>query len=85
MYYTHEYSDKKFEDYDECKDDLIINLDICDYTEHISAKEILRNFFRRKSNTEFCDWLENKTFDITEEIAEELITEHEEEEEAQNL
>ena len=59
MYYTHEYSNEIFEDYADCKEDLIINMDICDYAEHVCFEEILRKFFRRKSSDEFCAWLEN--------------------------
>ena len=81
MYYTNEYNDKKFDDYTDCKEDLITNTSIYDYADRIDSYEILRKFFRKKSNEEFCLWLENAIFEAEEAIAKELITEHEDESE----
>lgn len=80
MYYTHEYSEKAFDDYDDCEDDLILRLSDDDYLEYLPCKSLIHKFLWRTTNDEFCNWFESVLFEIEHTIANELITEHEDEE-----
>lgn len=81
IYYTHEYSNEHFYTYEDCYDDLESVIGIDDYLEYLDCYEILRQFFRRKTNDEFCNWFEGKLYEeILPQIANELISEHEYEE-----
>lgn len=80
MYYTHEYSHEIFNTFEECENDLIQSIDIVEYAERIGSDEILRKFFRRKSDEEFLSWFENKLLELEEELKNDLIFEYEEEE-----
>lgn len=77
MYYTHEYSDERYETLEDCEDDLMQCVDIDEYDWRIGSTEILRHFFRRKTDDEFCDWLENRIIEIEDEIKNDLIFDHE--------
>lgn len=81
MYYTHEYSDEKFDTLEACEIDLSETVDIDEYAWHINITEILLKYFRRKSNDDFCNWFDDKICKIDEEIKNDLIFEHEEESE----
>lgn len=81
MYYTHEYSNEIFDTLEECETDLEETIDADEYAWRISIDELVRKYFRRKSNEEFCNWLDDKICEIDEEIKNDLIFEHEEESE----
>lgn len=81
MYYTHEYSDEEFDTFEECEIDLEEAVDIDEYIWRMNMTEILRKYFRRKSNDDFCNWLDTKIYEITDEIKNDLIIEHEDEDE----
>lgn len=54
MYYKHEFdNDKWFDDYWECRDDLLCDLDLDEYASHIDVKDILTHFSWRKNNEDF--------------------------------
>ena len=54
MYYKHEFdNDKWFDDYDECRYDLLCDLGLDEYVSYIDVKDILINFTRRKNNDDF--------------------------------
>lgn len=78
--FVHEYSDKHFDDYETCRDDLMSEIDSDDIIEHleVSISDITSHFLRRTSDKEFTTWL-NEQIDIAHERAiEDLITEYEE-------
>ena len=80
MYFVHEYSDEEFETYEECRDDLIGDLDEQDIIQELdlSLEEIVSHFVRRANNQKFIDWLDSKIDDAEEKAIENLITEYEE-------
>lgn len=78
MFYTNEYSEKEFSDYEECRDDFLGSIDIEEYLPYIDSGHLLSRFFRRKSDTEFCNWLESEISAATDDLCNELIFEHEE-------
>lgn len=80
MYYTHEYSHEIFNTFEECENDLMQTIDIVEYAERIDSYEILKKFFRRKSDEAFLSWFENRLFEIEEYLKNDLIYEHEEDE-----
>ena len=73
MYYTHEYSNEIFNTWEECKEDLLANLSVDDYYEHLDSYNILVDFFRRKSNDDFCQSLENYICEVEQEIETDYI------------
>lgn len=78
--FVHEYSDKHFESYEDCRDDLIPEIDSDEIIEHmeVSMDDIISHFLRRTSDKDFNTWL-NEQIDIAFERAiEDLITEYEE-------
>lgn len=78
--FVHEYSDKHFDDYEDCRNDLMSEIDSNDIIEHleVSIGDITSRFLRRTSDKEFITWL-NEQIDIAYEGAiEDLITEYEE-------
>ena len=78
--FVHEYSDEHFASYEECRDDLMPEIDSDDIIEHleVSISDITSRFLRRTSDKEFSAWL-NEQIDIAYERAiEDLITEYEE-------
>ena len=83
LYYTHEYSQERFETFEEARDDLIPQLDIEEYSSHelFNSYALILQFFRRKSDSAFVEWLENYLDALTMCICDELITEHDDEEE----
>lgn len=82
MYYVHEYSDKEFETYEECREDLLGCLEEQDVVEklNLSLEEIISRFGRRANNQIFIDWLSDKILEAEEMAIEDLITEYEDEE-----
>jgi uncharacterized protein YajQ (UPF0234 family) len=78
--FVHEYSDKHFDSYEDCRDDLMSEIDSDDIIEYleVSIRDITSRFLRRTSDKEFSTWL-NEQIDIAYERAiEDLITEYEE-------
>lgn len=80
MYYTHEYSDEKFEILEECEEDLRRCIDweeLADNLE-IGLGDVILKFCERKNNDNFINWFEDKIFEAEERIVEGLIFLHEE-------
>ena len=77
--FVHEYSDKYFETYEECRDDLISEINSDDIMEHFehSAYDMISRFLRRKDDKEFLDWLDEEINGAFEKTIDELITEYE--------
>ena len=82
MYYVHEYNEKEFENYEECREDLLEYLEERDIAEKLdlSLEEIISRFGRRANNQIFIDWLNDKIIEAEEMAIEDLITEYEDEE-----
>ena len=80
MYYTHEYSNEEFDTLEACEIDLEETVDIDEYVWRIDITELMRKYFHRKSNDDFCIWFDDKICEIDDEIKNDLIFEHEEEE-----
>lgn len=75
--WTHEYTDEKFETYDECSDNFRENMETEDITEHmtISLEDVIKHFLRRRNPTDFDVWLEEKIYDAIQAAENELIYE----------
>lgn len=83
MYYTHEYdSNNKFNSYEEACDSLITLMDVDEYAEHelLNVRMILLHFFLRKDDSSFIKWFQDYLDDLTVCICDELITEHDDDE-----
>lgn len=82
MYYVHEYNEKEFENYEECRENLLEYLEERDIAEKLdlSLEEIIFRFGRRANNQIFIDWLDDKIIEAEEMAIEDLITEYEDEE-----
>lgn len=80
MYFVHEYNDKEFETYEECREDLLECLEEQDIVEKLdlSLEEIVSRFGRRVNDQKFIDWLDDKILEAEEMAIEDLITEYEE-------
>ena len=80
--FVHEYSDKEFESYEDCREDLQGQIDSDDILQHFeySTSKLIFKFLNRKSDQEFLQWLEQEIDEAYERTLEELITEYEEEE-----
>lgn len=78
--FVHEYSDKEFATYEDCRDDLMSEIDSDDIIEHleVSIKDITSHFLSRTSDKEFNTWLEEQIDIAFERAIEDLITEYEE-------
>lgn len=83
-YYTHEYSEERFETIEECREDLLDfvgAVEIADkLDESLTIEKILNNFFKMDKE-EFHSWLLEQYWDALTEIQEELISEIEVDEE----
>lgn len=75
--YTHEYTDEKFETYEECSDDFKRYMDAEDITERmeITLEDVIERFLRRRNPTDFDVWLEEKIYDAIQATENELIYE----------
>lgn len=80
--YTHEYTDEKFETYEECSDDFRENMEVTDITGHleISLEDIVSHFLRRRNTVDFDVWLEEAIYEAIQSAEDELIFECDEEE-----
>lgn len=78
--FVHEYSDKEFENYEECREDLLEQIDDDDIVQHFepSVSTLLFRFLNRKSDQKFIWWLMQEVDEAFEKTLEELITEYEE-------
>ena len=81
--WTHEYTDEKFETYDECSDDFRENMEAEDIVEHmeITLEDVIRQFLRRRNPTDFDVWFEEKIYEAIQATENELIYECDEDEE----
>lgn len=75
--WTHEYTDEKFETYDECSDDFRENMETEDIAEHmtISLEDIIEHFLRRRHPVDFDVWFEEKIYEAIQAAENELIYE----------
>lgn len=80
--FTHDYSDKEFEDYEDCREDLMEHIDSDDIVQHFeySTSTLIFKFLNRKNDQEFLQWLSQEIDEAYERTLDELITEYEEEE-----
>ena len=80
--FTHEYTDKYFETFEECADDLLPEIDEEDIANELdlSIPEIIRVFLRNKNNVDFAVWFQEKIDTGILAVQEALIVEYEEEE-----
>lgn len=77
--FVHEYSDEHFATYEDCRDDLLPEIEEEDITHHLdlTVPDIVGKFLR-KSEEDFVKWF-SELIQIAQECAiEELITEYEE-------
>ena len=79
--YTHEYSDKEFDSYEACRDDLMENIDEEDIARHLdlTVSEIISAFLRNRNNVDFSVWFQEKIDEAIHYVEDELIFEHDEE------
>lgn len=78
--FVHEYSDKEFEDYEDCREDLMERVDSDDIVQHFeySTSTLIFKFLNRKNDQEFLQWLMQEIDEAYERTLEELITEYDE-------
>lgn len=78
--FVHEYSDEEFATYEDCRDDLMSEIDSDDIIEHmeVSISDMISHFLRRTSDKEFNTWLDEQINIAYERAIEDLITEYEE-------
>ena len=78
--FVHEYSDKEFEDYEDCREDLMEQIDSDDIVQHFeySISTLISKFLNRKSDQGFLQWLMQEIGEAFEKTLDELITEYEE-------
>ena len=78
--FVHEYSDKYFDSYEDCRDDLMSEIDSNDIIEHleVSISDIISHFLRRTSDKEFNTWLSEQIDIAYERVIEDLISEYKE-------
>ena len=78
---THEYSDKKFDSYEACRDDLMENIDEEDIARHLdlTVPKIISAFFRNRNNVDFSVWFQEKIDEAIHYVEDELIFEYDEE------
>ena len=75
--WTHEYTDEKFETYDECSDDFRENMEVEDIVERmeITLENVISHFLRRHNSTDFDVWFEEKIYEAILAAEDELIYE----------
>ena len=78
--FVHEYSDKEFEDYEDCREDLMGQVDSDDILQHFeySTGTLISKFLNRRNDQEFLQWLMQEIDEAYERTLDELITEYEE-------
>ena len=77
--FVHEYSDKEFATYEECREDVLPEIDEEDISYHLdlTVPEIVGKFLRYSEN-DFINWFAEIIAIAEENAIEELITEYEE-------
>ena len=78
--YTHEYSDKEFDSYEACRDDLMENIDEDDIAQYLdlTVSSIISAFLRNKNNVDFSVWFQEKIDEAITYAENDLIFEHDE-------
>lgn len=78
--FVHEYSDKEFENYEDCREDLQEQIDSDDILQHFeySTGTLISKFLNRRNDKEFLQWLAQEIDEAYERTLDELITEYEE-------
>ena len=78
--YTHEYSDKKFDSYEACRDDFLENIDEDDIAQYLdlTVPDIISAFLRNKNNVDFSVWFQEKIDEAITYAENDLIFEHDE-------
>ena len=79
--YTHEYSDKKFDSYEACRDDFLENIDEDDIAQYLdlTVPEIVSAFLRNRNNVDFSAWFQEKIDEAITYAENDLIFEQDEE------
>ena len=79
--YTHEYSDKEFDSYEACRDDLMENIDEDDIAQYLdlTVSSIISAFLRNKNNVDFSVWFQEKIDEAITYAENDLIFEYDEE------
>ena len=78
--FVHDYSNKEFEDYEDCREDLMRCIESDDIVQHFgySTSYLIFRFLTKKNNQEFIAWLEEEINSAYEATLDELITEYDE-------
>lgn len=78
--FVHEYSSEKFENYEDCREDLMEHIDSNDIVQHFeySISTLIFKFLNRNNDKEFLQWLAQEIDEAYERTLEELITEYDE-------
>ena len=78
--FVHEYSNEEFENYEDCREDLMEQIDSSDIVQHFeySVSTLIYKFLNRKNNEDFIQWLSFEIDNAIELTLEELITEYDE-------
>ena len=76
--FVHEYSNEEFEDYEDCREDLMEKVDSDDILQHFeySTGTLISKFLNRMNDQEFLQWLMQEIDEAYERTLEELITEY---------
>ena len=78
--FVHEYSSEEFENYEDCREDLMEYIDSDDIVQHFeySLSTLISKFLNRKNNQEFIVLLMQEIGEAFEKTLDELITEYDE-------
>lgn len=78
--FVHEYSNQEFENYEDCREDLMERIDSSDIIQHFeySTSTLISKFLNRKNNEDFIQWLSFEIDNAIELTLDELITEYDE-------
>lgn len=81
--WTHEYTDEKFETYEDCLEDFCENIEAEDIAEHmeITLEDAIKHFLRRRNPTDFDVWFEGEVYEAIQAAENELIYECDEDQE----
>lgn len=87
MAFYHEYSCGYFDTREEAEEDLRECIDLDDITDagNFNEYEIVRRFARRKSNDEFCNWMEDKMCEAEDNCMQWMINEVETDEDEKDV
>ena len=78
--YTHEYSDRKFDSYEACRDDFLENIDEDDIAQYLdlTVPNIISAFLRNRNNVDFSVWFQEIIDEAITYAENDLIFEHDE-------